>query len=418
MGAGRNAGQMASDIRDDAHPSWRALFRTRDFRRLWIVGLVIFAVRWLETLAIGVFVYAATESAFTVSMVTMLRVLPMGLFGAVIGAMAERIEKRTGLVVIMLGSLLTSLAMAALAWADALQVWHLAVASFINGLSWAADNPVRRALIGQVAGVANMGSAMSVDVGTNNASRMLGPTIGGVLLATFGIQGTFVAGVALYALGLASALRIEARNPVAQGPVAPVLARMAEGMAAVRQNRGLVGTLTVTIIFNVFGWPFTSMIPVIGRDQLLLGPEGIGVMGSLEGIGAFIGAVAVALLARPRHYRSCYVGGVALYVLGMLGFALTTDVVLAAVALTIVGFAQAGFSIMQATLVYIAAPVEVRARVLGILTMCIGTGPIGFVHIGLLAEWIGAPWATIIVAVEGLLALLVTRRLWGAIRSE
>lgn len=409
---------MALEISDDARPSWRSLFRTRDFRRLWVVGLVIFAVRWLETLAIGVFVYEATESAFLVSMVTMLRILPMGLFGAVIGAMAERIEKRSGLIVIMLASLVTSLVMAGLAWAGALEVWHLAVASFINGLSWAADNPVRRALIGQVAGAANMGSAMSVDVGTNNASRMLGPTLGGVLLATFGIQGTFLVGVLLYAAGLVSALRIEARNPVADGPVAPVLARIAEGMAAVRQNRGLVGTLVVTIIFNIFGWPITSMIPVIGRDQLLLGPEGIGVLGSLEGIGAFAGAVAVALLVRPRHYKLCYVGGVSLYVTGMLAFALTPNAVLAAAALTTVGFAQAGFSIMQATLVYIAAPVEVRARVLGILTMCIGTGPVGFVHIGLLAEWIGAPWATIVVALEGMLALVLTRRLWMAIRSE
>lgn len=409
---------MPPDQCDEARPSWRVLFRNRDFRHLWVVGLVIFAVRWLETLAIGVFVYAETQSAFLVSMVTMLRVLPMGLFGAVIGAMAERIEKRTALILIMVVSLGTSFVMAALAWADALQVWHLGVASFINGLSWAADNPVRRALIGQVAGASNMGLAMSVDVGTNNASRMLGPTIGGLLLALFGIQGTFLVGVGLYALGVVSAIRIEARNPDAQGPVAPVLARLAEGVAVVRQSRELIGTLAVTIIFNIFGWPITSMVPVIGRDQLLLGPEGIGVLGSLEGIGAFAGAVAVAMWVRPRHYKPCYVGGVALYLLGMLGLAASPHAVPAAVALTLVGFAQAGFSIMQATLVYIAAPAEVRARVLGILTMCIGTGPVGFIHIGLLAEWIGAPWATVIVALEGLVALVLTRRLWMAIRSE
>ncbi len=409
---------MDSETRDDARPSWRALFRNRDFLRLWVVGLVIFAVRWLETLAIGVFVYAETGSAFLVSMVTMLRVLPMGLFGALIGALAERIEKRTGLVAIMLGSLATSLVLAVLARAGMLEVWHLAVASFINGLSWAADNPVRRALIGQVAGASSMGSAMSVDVGTNNASRMLGPTVGGVLLATFGIEGTFLAGAAFYALGLVSALRIQARNPVVTGSAGSVLARIAEGMAVVRQDRGLMGTLSVTIIFNIFGWPCTSMIPVIGRDQLHLGPEGVGVMGSLEGIGAFAGAVAVALLVGPRHYRACYIGGVTLYLAMMLAFALTPNLVLAAAALSTVGFAQAGFSIMQATLVYIAAPAELRGRVLGILTMCIGTGPIGFIYVGLLAEWIGAPWATAIVALQGLLALALTQRLWRTIRSE
>jgi len=305
--------------------------------------------------------------------------------------------------------------LAVLAHAGLLEVWHLAIASLINGLSWASDNPVRRALIGQVAGTANMGSAMSVDVGTNNASRMLGPVVGGLLLATFGIQGTFLVGAVFYAVGLAAAIRIQARNPVMATTAAPVLARLAEGIAVVRQDRKLIGTLTITVIFNVFGWPFTSMIPVIGRDQLLLGPEGIGLLGSLEGIGAFAGAVAVAMLAGPRHYARCYVGGVTLYVTAMLVFALTTHVVLAAIALSVVGFAQAGFSIMQATLVYIAAPVEVRGRVLGILTMCIGMGPIGFVYIGLLAEWIGAPWATVAMALHGMAALALTRRWWRAI---
>ena len=187
---------MATETSDDTRHSWRELFRDGDFLRLWTVGLVIFSVRWLETLAVGVFVYAATESAFQVALVTMLRLLPMSLFGAFIGATAERIEKRSGLIAIMVFSLVTSLALAVLAAAGMLAVWHLAVASFINGLSWAADNPVRRALVGQVAGAARMGTAMSLDVGTNNASRMLGPTAGGVLLATCGIEGTFLVGAA------------------------------------------------------------------------------------------------------------------------------------------------------------------------------------------------------------------------------
>src|SRR3712207_5262610 len=144
----------------------QGLFAVPDFRRLWGVGLVVFVVRWLETLAISLFVYNATGSAFLVAMMTMLRLLPMGLLGAFLGAWAERVEPRTGLLAIVLSSLLTSLALAVLAQAGALAVWHLAVASLVNGLAWAADNPVRRLAIGQVAGGARMGQAMSVDVGT------------------------------------------------------------------------------------------------------------------------------------------------------------------------------------------------------------------------------------------------------------
>ena len=102
----------------------------------------------------------------------MLRVLPMGLFGAFLGALAERIERRTALVSVVLSMGLTSMTLAVLAFTGQLAVWQLAVASFINGIGWATDNPVRRVMIGEVVGAEQMSTAMSIDVGTNNASRM------------------------------------------------------------------------------------------------------------------------------------------------------------------------------------------------------------------------------------------------------
>src|SRR5262249_1183671 len=172
--------------------------REPDFWRLWVVGFVIFVVRWIETIAVAVFVYQRTGSAFVVAMITMLRSLPMGLFGAFLGAVADRLERRIGLIMIVLVSLASSLTLALLAYFDRLAVWHLAAASFINGIGWAADNPVRRMMIGEVVGAARMSTAISIDVGSNNASRMAGPTIGGVLLATVGIFGALAASVVLY----------------------------------------------------------------------------------------------------------------------------------------------------------------------------------------------------------------------------
>jgi MFS family permease len=155
-----------------------------DFRRLWAIGLVVFSVRWLEMLAVAVFAYQHTGSPFVVALLTMLRMLPMALFGAPIGAAAERIERRTALILVMLSMLVCSIALAALAWSGTLEVWHLALASFISGVAWTTDNPVRRTMIGEVVGPERMSAAMSLDVGANNASRMLGPTVGGILLAT------------------------------------------------------------------------------------------------------------------------------------------------------------------------------------------------------------------------------------------
>jgi len=173
--------------------------------------------------------------------------------------------------------------------------------------------------------------------------------------------------------------------------------------------------MVVTVIYNTFGWPFTSMIPVIGQDNLGLGAAGIGVLASMDGIGAFCGAIVIALFARPRHFARLYIGGVAIYLVMGPVFALASYPALAGFVLLLMGLANAGFSIMQATLVYLAAPPEMRSRVYGVLSVCIGVGMIGFLHLGWLAGLIGAAGAIVTIGVEGLAALLLTRRWWRAV---
>ena len=394
-----------------AAPRW-GLLATPDFRRLWAVGLVVFAVRWLEMIVVGVFVYQHTGSAFDVALMTMLRMLPMALFGAVIGAAAERLERRTALIGVILSMLTTSLCLAALAYAGRLAVWHLAVASFCNGIAWAADNPVRRVMIGEAVGHDQMGAAMSLDVGANNASRMLGPTIGGLLLAGVGISGAFTASVLCYAIALVAALRVRHRNTPMPGDAGAVLARMVEGLLLVRRDKKLIATLTITVIYNVFGWPLTAMIPVIGQDSLHLGAKGIGVLASMDGVGAFCGAILIAFYAKPVHYAGLYIGGVGLYMAMLIVFALVPNVPLGGAALLFTGMSNAAFSVMQATLIYLSAPPDMRSRIYGVLSVCIGVGPLGFLYLGVLADVIGAPWATATSGILGLFALAITWRWW------
>ncbi len=393
----------------------RRLFAEPDFRRMRLDGLIVFAVRWLEMLVVGVFVYQRTGSRFAVALMTMLRMLPMGLFGPVIGSLAERWQRRTALLVVVASMMASSLTLALLAFAGRLAVWHLAVASFCNGIGWATDNPVRRVMIGEVVGAERVSTAMSIDVGSNNASAMLGPTVGGMLLAKFGIDGAFMMSVSLYLIALAAVWRIGYRERGAAPLGGAVLARMIEGLALVRHDRRLIGTLVITVIFNLFGWPFMSMIPVIGESHLHLTASGIGVLASMVGVGAFCGSLGIALWAKPRHFVRLYNGGVASYLLALIGFALIPDPLAAGAALLLTGIFGAAFSTMQATLVYLAAPPEMRSRMYGVLAVCIGVGPIGFLHIGLLADAIGAPWATAAIALEGLTAMALTRRFWAGL---
>jgi MFS family permease len=338
----------------------------------------------------------------------------MGLFGAFMGAWVERFDRRVMLAATMGLLVLTSGALALVAALGYLQVWHLAAGALLNGFGWLTDNPVRRTMMGDSVGRERMPRAMALDVVAQNVSRIVGPTAGGVALVAAGIEGAFGLCAVLYLIAVAATLAVRGHLPPA-AHAGPVLARVREGIAAATADRRLAAILAVTVVYNIFGWPFTSMIPVIGRDQLALGPEGIGLLTSIDGIGAFVGGMLLAWRLVPRWHASVYVGGVALYQLALVGFALAPGVVPASVALLLTGLAGAAFSTLQATLVYLAAPYEMRSRIMGVLSVCIGTGPLGFLWLGWLANQIGAPTATAITGALGLVTLLALRPLWRAI---
>src|SRR5436190_13703548 len=175
----------------------RRLPGAADFWRLWLIGLIVFTVRWIEMLVFAVFAYHVTGSAFIVTVLTMLRMLPLALFGAFMGAVADRFDRRRALLAMPVILFAISIAAMMLAWAGRLEIWHLAVLAFINGAAWASDNAIRRLMIGDVVGGDGMATAMALDTGANNASRMLGPALGGALVAAWGAAAPFAVSAGL-----------------------------------------------------------------------------------------------------------------------------------------------------------------------------------------------------------------------------
>jgi len=386
-----------------------------DFRRLWAVGLLVSVARWLEMLVIGVIAFQLTGSALVVAMMTLLRAAPMAFLGALFGVLADQMPRRTALLAVLAvqGAAMGGLGASALA--GTLSVWQIALGCFLAGLGWATDNPVRRMLIGEAVGSARVGSAMSLDVVANNASRIAGPALGGTLLAAFGPAAAFALALVIYGVAFGVAAGLDSGHVATAQRAQSVLAQMREGFAAALRAPRLRAVLLVTVIFNLFGWPCVSMIPVIGQESLRLGAEGVGILASMDGIGALIGAGLVAVVANPSRFASIYVAGTALYLGGMAGFALAPNASLAAMALLLVGVGSAGFATMQATLVFLTAPVELRGRAYGVLSTAIGTGLLGFLQLGVLAEWLGARAAVALIGFAGFVALVLTMPLWHAL---
>jgi MFS family permease len=384
------------------------------FRHLLVSGLLASLVRWLDVLSFGVFAYQQTQSAFWVASMMLLRMLPMGLFGLFMGALASRIPRRSGLLVSQGLLLATTLVLLLVAALDALQVWHLAVASFISGVMWAGDLPMRRGLIGDVVGPPRISQAMALDAVTNNGSRLVGPVAGGLLLGWGGMTAVLAVDALLYVAVLASLARLDRRDEpreahASRGGLSMMLL---DGWRAVRESPRLRATLCITILFNIFCWPVMSMVPVIAQERLGLSTQSTGLLAGMDGLGSLLGAVGLVTLARRLRHGPVYVGGTALFLSMLPVFALSTQPWLTGAALLAIGAGQAAFAVMQSTLVILSTPPERRAQALGLVTMCIGIAPLGFLLVGALAERIGAPGAALGFGIGGLITLALTWRVW------
>ncbi|MCY4231264.1 MAG: MFS transporter [Alphaproteobacteria bacterium] len=394
-----------------------ALIGNLAFRRVWVSGALSNVNRWLEILAVGVWVYDRSGSAFDVTLMFMLRMLPLMLFGALAGSLAERFDRRALVMAGLCTLTASSTALGLLAAFGDLMLWHVAAGAFLNGMVWACEMPLRRTMLGDLAGDGRVAQAMGFDTATNNATRMLGPVVGGGLLEGIGISGAFFAGAILNLLSLLLMVRVHIESGRAGAASAGVFTILRDGFRYIRANRPLVATLVVTVIYNIWGFPMTSMVPVIGKEELGLSAFPVGVLQSAEGLGALLGALGIAWFGRAARFRRIYVVGVAVYMASAIVFAASPWFLLSGTILVAAGIGGACFSTMQSTLTFLGASPEMRNRAMGVLTICIGTGPIGFLHLGLLAEWLGAHTAVIVIAIEGLVMLALALLLWPEARQ-
>ncbi len=380
----------------------RLLSRKR-FRRAWAAGALAGGVRWLEVLAVGWYVIEETGSPMAVALVLFLRQAPMFLLGAFAGAISERGDRRLILLTAFAAMAAVMGLLALLAFLGLLTVGHVAAGVFCSGVIWALDFPVRRTMLGDLAGPPRFGTAMALDSSTANFTRMLGPLAGGALMDTIGIGGAYLAGAACFAGGALLLLATPYRRPPAPPAGRGLLADVRDAFAYLPHAPVVLGTVLLTMVMNVFGFPYLNMIPVIGRETLGLQALATGSLMSAEAATAFAAALAIAALVRPRHFLRLYVVAGALFLACVAGFSLAPGYREAMAVLLASGFGFAGFAAMQGTLVLHRAAPAMRARVMGLMTVAIGAGgPVGTLHVGFMAEHLGPQAAVGVMAAEGL----------------
>jgi MFS family permease len=392
----------------------RELLRDRAFRRVWGIGACAGLMRWLDMLAVGIYVFEVTASPLLVAIITLARLMPM-LAGAFIGALAERISLRRMLVASLGAMTVIYSVLAILAFAGWLEIWHVGVGATLVGLYWASEMSVRRTLLGEIAGTERLGSAMGLDWAAVNSTRLIGPLAGGAIYAQVGVGGSYLCGAVLFGLATVLAIGLTAGVTARAGSGRNVLADIADGLRFAAARPAVMGILAVTVVMNALAFPYSSMVPVIGKDVLHAAPVAVGLLTSAEGIGALIGSFVLANIVRPAWYGRTFVLGSATCLAAALVFGLSASYAFSLVVLVLLGFGSSAFATMQSTMMLISAPPEQRSRMMGVLSSTIGTGQVGYLHIGVLADHFGAPLAVAISMAEGLVLLALCVKFWPAL---
>jgi MFS family permease len=391
----------------------RLLFAKADYRRLWAIGGLTGVARWLEFVAVAIFAYELTRSPELVALLAVLRMVPYMLLGFLVGAVADRIDRKRLLVVSLAFMVLAAATMLVLAATGAATYAAAAAIVMVSGAFWTTDMPVRRRLLVDAVTAQSVPAALGFDNATMYATRALGPLLGGAIYQGLGISGIYALIAFSYLVCLIQAARVGIHSQI---PVVPPSAQSRLGFLIPPRelllDRRFQIIMGVTLVYNLWCWPFIGMVPVIGQKDFALTPVLVGALSACDGFGGTIGAMAVGLLAVPRTLFRFYYGGTLICLLLMLILALSLSVGTAVIILLLTGLAASAFSSTQYALVHNIAPPEIRGRAAGVLSIFIGSSMLGHWHAGLLFERLGSVAAIEVMACEGLAAMLVLATLW------
>lgn len=371
----------------------RAL-RHRNYRLFFSGQSVSLIGTWMTRIATSWLVYRLTGSALLLGLVGFAGQIPSFLLAPFAGVLIDRWDRHRLLIVTQILAMIQSAALAVLALTGVINIWHVLALSLFQGLINAFDMPARQAFVVQmVEDRADLSNAIALNSSMVNAARLLGPSIGGVLIAVVGEGWCFFWDALSYLAVIASLVLMRLPpTPKRAAGTSKVLPELREGLAYVAASTPIRSILLLLALVSLVGMPYTVLMPVFASTILHGGPHTLGFLMAATGVGALVGAV---FLARRRSVLG--LGKVipitaALFGASLAAFSLSRFLGLSLVLLLFTGV---GFMVtMSASNTVLQTLVEdsKRGRVMSLYTMAImGMTPFGSLLAGGLASRIGAP---------------------------
>ncbi len=396
--------------------------RHRNFRLFWTGQLISLIGTWMQTTGQAWLVLELTHSAWLLGLVGALQFLPVLILSLFGGVLADRLPKRTVLRFTQSFATLQAFVLWILVATGEVRLWHVLVLASLLGLTNSFDMPTRQAFVVEMVGREDLPNAIALNSSLFNMARILGPGLGGLIIAWLGVAPLFLLNALSFIPVIIGLFLIDNSTLYAQVKRTPseknaqgqgTLQSLREGLAYVARTPSILLIITVIGVVSLFGINFNVVLPLFATDVLHVGAVGFGFISSAFGFGSLCSALWLAWSNR-RPGVTWLLYGIGIFCVLEILFALSHLYLLSLVLIAGVGFAQIAFSATANTIVQTVAPDRLRGRVMSVYMMVFaGSVPPGNLFTGGLAHLFGAPIALLAGAVLSLVAAIVA----GALRA-
>jgi MFS family permease len=390
-------------------PKTFSALRHRNFQ-LYVGGqLVSLMGTWMQIIGQGWLVYEISRSEQALGVVGFASAIPALLITPWAGVVLDRVSKRTIMIATQIGAMILALVLAGLTFAGIVEVWHVVVLATCLGAVNAFDGPARQAFVVEMVGREDMPNAIAINSMTFNGARIIGPAIGGILLALFGAAWCFLINGLSFIAVIASLWVMQLPRHQRNTSRLTVWEQLMGGVRYTIQEPNLRALILLALAFSMFGVSYNTVLPAFVDKVLGQGPDAFGTINAFLGIGAVTGALLVARYG-DRGRRGVWLATTILgFPLLLTLFALNRSYPLA-LGLSVllgVGFMQT-FTLLN-TLLQTQLVDEMRGRVMALYTLTFfGFMPFGNLAIGWLAErWSISPAIITSALLSFVLTLLV-----------
>lgn len=393
--------------------------RFRDYRYMWQGQIGASASQWMEQLARPFLILELTNSELLVGLIAATRMVPMLLVGLWAGVVADRMNKKRILQICQAITFASHAVTALLLFTGLLEPWMVFVGTFATGSAQAFNQPARSSLIPRLVPRYCMANAIGLNSAAFGSMRVGGPAIGGLVLAVSGFEYLYALQALVYVWVIWTTSQISIDTSESRSDRPSMVSELKEGFGILHTDRTILYIMIMAISLFVFAMPFQAVfIPLIADQSLGMSESEAGLLISVVGVGALLGALVVATVGDSVRGRGhLMIGMIVVMSLSLFVFARGGSLFTAVPALLVAGAMQTSFNSLNNAFVLGRTPPELHGRVMSLFSLDRGLVPLGAALAGVLAAAFGPEDALTIMATICLVSTLLLAALVPSLRN-